>query len=163
MIQFLLSKIPHKTIVNCAREPYLTRWYLLRKKAIGIFLHRFHRGDEDRALHDHPWSFITIILWRGYIEHAEGLCPLCVGGVGYNVLAPVKCPCCGGAEKVATAKRKWPGMICFRPAEWRHRVELVEGKAAFTLVIRFKERRMWGFWETTGFIAWNKWWQNNCE
>jgi hypothetical protein len=130
----LIDFIPHKVIVNCDRQAYLKRWYLFRSKSIGVFLHRFYRSDEDRALHDHPWAFITFIIWRGYIEHTPK-------GVS----------------------RKWPGMICYRPATWRHRVELVYDKPAWTLVVRFKEHRMWGFWEKTGFIAWNKWWQDKCE
>jgi hypothetical protein len=134
MLKKLISKIPHRVVVNCDRNPYLTRWYLFRRPAFAIFLHRFHRSDEDRALHDHPWSFITVILWRGYLEHTpEG------------------------------TSRKWPGMICYRPAEWRHRVELINGKQSFTLVFRFRERRVWGFWEKTGFVKWNHWWQQNCE
>lgn len=133
-MQALLARIPHRTIVNCERQPYLTRWFLLRFKAFAVFLHLFHLSDEDRALHDHPWSFITFILWRGYLEHTPK-------GVS----------------------RKWPGMICYRPATWRHRVELVNGKKAVTLVIRFRERRIWGFWEPKGFVAWNHWWQQNCE
>lgn len=144
MILWLLKKIPHKTIVNCERNEYLTRWYLFRKDWLGIFLHRFHRSDEDRALHDHPWAFVTFILWRGYFEHTPCYC---------------KDPNCAAT----TIKRKWPLMICYRPATWRHRVELVDGKVAWTLVFRFRERRIWGFWEKSGFIPWNKWWQNNCE
>jgi hypothetical protein len=125
----------HKTIVSCDRKPYLKRWYLLRRKSFAFFLHRFHRSDEDRALHDHPWCFVTFILWRGYLEHTPR----------QNV------------------SRKWPLMICFRRAEHQHRVELVDGKPAWTLILRFKEKRMWGFWTKNGFEPWNKWWQNNCE
>lgn len=145
MIKLLNQLFQRREIVNCDREKYLTRWYLLRTSALGVFLHLFHRSDEDRALHDHPWSFITVILWRGYIEHTGCVDPACT------------------REAHNKARRKWPLMICYRPAEWRHRVELVNGKPAVTLVFRFRERRIWGFWERTGFVAWNKWWQNNCE
>lgn len=142
----------HKEVVNCNREQYLTRWYLFRRPKIAFFLHLFHRSDEDRALHDHPWSFLTIILWRGYIEHTENIEACSCGSFD-----------CNGASLVKRARRKWPLMICWRPAEWRHRVELVNRKPAVTLVIRFKERRTWGFWTKTGWMPWNKWWQNNCE
>lgn len=134
-LQRILCRLfDHRTIVNCDRDPYMVRWYLFRRERVAAFLHLFFRSDEDRALHDHPWSFITIILWRGYVEHTP-----------------------------SGRRRKWPGMICFRPAEWRHRVELVDGKPAVTLVIRFKKRREWGFWTPAGFIQWNRWWQQNCE
>lgn len=32
-------------------------------------LHYFFRGDDDQALHDHPFDFETVILAGGYIEH----------------------------------------------------------------------------------------------
>jgi len=146
MILRLLNKIPHRVIVNCARDAYLTRWYLLRRESFAIFLHRFHRSDEDRALHDHPWSFITFILWRGYLEHTAKPCPRCT--VGGDHAFSGECSQCGGFKTIPVIKRKWPLMICWRPAEWRHRVELVNGQPAWTIIIRF---------------AWNKWWQNNCE
>ncbi len=34
-----------------------------------VLLHWFACGDDDQALHDHPWSFITTILAGGYWEH----------------------------------------------------------------------------------------------
>lgn len=134
LLKRLLSKVPQTTIVNCERSEYLTRWYLFRTKPFAIFLHLFHRSDEDRALHDHPWTFVSIILWRGYYEHtAKG------------------------------RKRYWPGMILYRPAEWTHRVELVDQKPALTLMLRFKGRREWGYHLTTGWQSHHEWWNRNCE
>lgn len=34
-----------------------------------VLLHVFARGDDDAALHDHPWDFQTTILSGGYWEH----------------------------------------------------------------------------------------------
>jgi hypothetical protein len=34
-----------------------------------VLLHYFARGDDDAALHDHPWNFTTTILQGGYYEH----------------------------------------------------------------------------------------------
>ena len=33
-----------------------------------LLLHYFHQGDDDDALHDHPWDFDTTILSGGYTE-----------------------------------------------------------------------------------------------
>lgn len=62
--------------------PYLLRMWLsppvLTKKsddreryqsADSLLLHYFFRGDDDQALHDHPWDFRTRILAGGYMEH----------------------------------------------------------------------------------------------
>jgi hypothetical protein len=37
-------------------SPYMLRWWIIpRNKFFNIYLHRFLRSDDDRALHDHPW------------------------------------------------------------------------------------------------------------
>jgi hypothetical protein len=38
-----------------------------------LLLHFFARGDDDEALHDHPWHFRTTILTGGYEEHLPPL------------------------------------------------------------------------------------------
>lgn len=123
-----------RDIADCDGNPYLTRWTLF---SIGewfeIYFHKFHTSDEDRCLHDHPWSFISILLNSGYWEHGD-------------------------------AGRKWVRRfsIIFRPALWRHRIEIVKAPT-YTLVIRFKRFREWGFWTADGFVPWHKWWRANCE
>jgi hypothetical protein len=49
-------------------QPYLIRW-AINTPLLGIKLHHILRSDEDRDLHDHPWSFLSVILWGGYWEH----------------------------------------------------------------------------------------------
>lgn len=34
-----------------------------------VYLHQFLRDDDDRALHDHPWAWCSILLRGGYTEH----------------------------------------------------------------------------------------------
>jgi hypothetical protein len=138
-----------RVIVNCEREPYLHRWYVLRTERVGVFIHRFVRSDEDRALHDHPWSFIVIPLWGGYIEHSDRLPQVWGVDLGYRI--PVR-------------RRVWPLISTrYRGTDYRHRVELVNERPSWSLFIRFKKVREWGFWPKTGFILWNKWWQDKCE
>jgi hypothetical protein len=78
-------------------------------------------------LHDHPWSFWSVILWRGYVECTPG-----------------------------KRRRIWPGMILHRRPEWRHRVELLNEKNAVTLVIMGRYVREWGFWTSKGWQHWQK-------
>lgn len=56
------------------QEPYLERYYLFLKERedfpFNIFLHRFIKSDPD-DLHDHPWSFRSIILKGGYWEYTK--------------------------------------------------------------------------------------------
>lgn len=113
--------------------PLLIRYFLLRTKFLGVYLHHLLRSDEDRALHDHPWSFVSIILTTGYVEHTP-----------------------------KGARRYGPGSILIRPAEWQHRLEL--DRSAWTLVIRFRRVREWGFHCLRGWVPWQQFdRQGGCE
>ncbi len=185
----LLTRIfKHNFIVNCDHDVYLRRWYVIRRQSFGLFIHQFVRSDEDRALHDHPWDFIVIPIWRGYIEHSE--CPSCKGagwqGPTLDSFFAANLGCSRCSTTGIIQKRIWPILgTRWRPATYRHRVELLKGDPvtntsrvlspcitaytygnkelpAWSIFIRFKKVRVWGFWEN-GFIAWNKWWQEKCE
>lgn len=107
---------------------YLTRWMLLGKRdgasRYRLMLHHFQRSDLD-TFHDHPWWFVSLILWGGYWEETP-------------------------------AGRKWyrPGRLLFRPAEWRHRVE-IRGEC-WTLILTGPKVREWGFWCPSGWRHWTK-------
>ncbi len=47
---------------------YLTRWWLVLTPWGGIALHRMSAPDARVTLHDHPFSFVSIILRGGYTE-----------------------------------------------------------------------------------------------
>lgn len=42
------------------------------------------------------------------------------------------------------------------PANWVHRVELLDKKRAWTLVFVGNKRRDWGFWTSGGWILWTE-------
>lgn len=49
--------------------PYLTRTVFGRIFGVRPLLHKFHRPDNDRALHNHPWKWsLSIILCGSYTE-----------------------------------------------------------------------------------------------
>jgi hypothetical protein len=120
-----------KTIYGCeargdAQSAYLTRWTLFKTHFGQVCLHVFHRSDAD-DLHDHPWPFLSLILWRGYVE-----------------------------ETPRGRRRAWPGMVLFRQAEHRHRVELINGRPAVTLVVMGRRVREWGFITPRGWQQWRE-------
>lgn len=145
-----------KVIYGCAargdeHSPYLTRWELLSNKYFAIYLHRFERSDDRSSLHDHPWNFITIPLKYGYND--------CT----YN----------GGLDKLGhpdfNRKLMKPFHIYFRRATHVHFVELLQDmflpveRKAWTLVIRFKYIRYWGFWRKGIFtVFYDYFTQNGC-
>lgn len=126
--RFISRFLNGKVIMNCERNPYLYRWYVIRTSRLGVFIHRFVRSDEDRALHDHPWAFIVIPIWRGYREHNDR---------GVTRVLPI----------LGTRMRK---------ATYRPRVELIDGRQAWSLFFRFRYVRLWGFWPKAGFVDWKK-------
>lgn len=183
MIARLLDRFfRRRTIHNCFGEEYLHRWYILRNRFFAVMVHRFVRSDEDRALHDHPWPFLVIPLWRGYIEHRLGACDC------------FRCTCAfpsGPAPhgKVETKRRVLPILGArYRPATYQHRVELypcdhegvplgaarcprcdnAQQLPAWSLFIRFRRCRDWGYRikQNDGSVVWQQhqaWWTEHCE
>lgn len=121
------------------RVPYLTRWSLLGRRTEGdaaLYLHRFQRSDYEEP-HDHPWPFVSLILSGGYWE-----------------LTPAP----GWKNGAGPLRRRWygPGRVLVRPAHWIHRVDIPDGREAWTLVLRGKKVRSWGFWCPAGFRPWRQ-------
>lgn len=160
LIPRILSKLlPFREIVDCEKQVYLRRWYLIRTSKFAVFIHQFIKSDFERGLHDHPWPFIVIPIWRGYVEHHERPCVIC------DYFAPERCQGCGGTGKMTAKHRVWPIIgTRSRPAIYRHRVELfyevVNGDKrplpSWSIFLRFKECREWGFWLPDGFMHWKK-------
>ncbi len=50
-------------VIGTADDPYLRRWWLIpRNPVFNLYVHHFLRSDDDRALHDHPWPSVSVIL-----------------------------------------------------------------------------------------------------
>src|SRR5699024_2735840 len=68
MIKRLLSLLPSRDITDPDGTVYLRRYILLHRFGYKVMLHNILIPDYSRAHHDHPWSFITVVLKGGYIE-----------------------------------------------------------------------------------------------
>lgn len=90
------------------RNVYLRRWALRLPFGRKIMLHHILRADDDRCQHDHPWGFVTLVLWGGYVELV------------------------GEDQRM---QRMRPGRIGRRPAEFRHRIIFLPRGHAWTLVL----------------------------
>jgi len=119
--------LTHDVVDNYKNEPYLERYILWFGGTIR--LHKFYRSDDDRALHDHPWRFITF-PFSTYQEYQER-------PGEPNVLVDV------------TRFR-----FHYRPAQHKHRV--VVSKPSWTFIITGMHIREWGFWPTSGWVHWSK-------
>lgn len=116
------------------RDVYMTRWLLLSTKWFTIRLHLFRRSDND-VMHDHPWPFISILLWRGYFEETP------------------------------KGKRWYiPGSILYRPAVWIHKVILKNNLPCLTLCVTGKKVREWGFHCPERWKHWKEFFTTNkCD
>jgi hypothetical protein len=102
------------------------RWRL--ETPIGsVRVHHWLKPDDDRAFHDHPWWFATIVLHGGYTDRSPA---------GDDVLRP--------------------GSARFRRARHQHTVIPGE-HGAWTLMVTGPVTRSWGFWREGRFIKANKW------
>lgn len=115
-------------------RPYLVRWHLVpRNRFANAYLHLFLRSDDDRALHDHPWSNVSLLLRGTYTEHT-----IASGGIH--------------RRQVLRA-----GDVRVRPSgEFAHRVELHAGHC-WTLFLTGPVYREWGFHcPEQGWIPWRR-------
>lgn len=111
---------------------YLDRWYVIpHNRLFNVYLHRFIRSDDDRALHDHPWINFSYLLSGEYIEHT-----IAAGGVNHRKLYKA-------------------GDWKFRRAKYAHRVELTNGEC-WSLFITGPRIRQWGFHCEKGWVHWEK-------
>lgn len=146
---------------------YLRRWFLYprdkdfdKNKGKGrLYLHKFYRGDEDEHLHDHPWSFTSLILTRGYWEET----PFDVEREGWYGMPPHGYRWCGIGESGERKRKFYPAFsLLRRPATWRHRVILKDEKPVWTLVRTGSKERSWGFWLKGVFCPWRNYQDGVC-
>ena len=65
----MAARAPDFVIGNPA-APYLRRWWVIPRTFDegNIYAHEILRSDEDRALHDHPWDNVSLLLSGSYRE-----------------------------------------------------------------------------------------------
>lgn len=106
--------------------PYLVRWRL--EVPFGsVRVHHWFAPDDDRAFHDHPWWFLTIVVHGGYTDRSPD-----------------------GEDHLHA------GSVRFRPALHRHTVVPDPG-GAWTVIVTGPSLRAWGFWLGGKFYKANKW------
>jgi hypothetical protein len=111
-----------------------------------VYLHRVVKDDDDRALHDHPFASVSLML--------SGLL-----GEVYAVGRP--------EHEVYAVRWFEPGAVVWRGARFAHRLFLPPFKAsgtptpqeAWTLFVTGPRIREWGFWcpDTSPAGGWRHW------
>jgi hypothetical protein len=125
---------PPDFVIGGAERPYLLRWFVLpRNPLLNVYVHHIKRSDDDRALHDHPWPNISMVLQGGYFE-----------------VTP------------ADPEGRWRdrGSMVLRRASASHRLVLGtvamtgETHECVTLFITGPRIRQWGFHCPQGWVHW---------
>lgn len=112
---------PRKTISR-GGVPLLIRWSLFECKAFSIKIHKLISSDHS-CMHDHPWAFITFLMWGGYVEHTP---------------------------KGSKVYSRWS--LLYRHAKYTHRLEIHQPVWTFVITFRkcrvwgFKTPRGWINW-----------------
>lgn len=120
-------------VIGPSDNPYLRRWWLIpHNKKFNIYLHQILRDDDDRALHDHPWDNMSLILKGGYTEFMKD------------------------RKGKTISKERRAGRVAFRRAETPHRlmVSHLPYGSTWTLFITGPKIRDWGFLCPQGWRFW---------
>ena len=110
-------------------QDYMHRYYLFLKDRswfpFNLTLHKIVRID-DPIMHDHPWSYLTIVLKGGYWEHT---------------------PVFSNEGKMIAEFQTWrgPGSIIKRGSKEYHWLELHNNEPVTTLFFMGPQLREWGF------------------
>jgi hypothetical protein len=109
-------------------DNYLSRWYLIpRNRYFNIYLHRYTGSDDARALHDHPWLSMSILL-AGQIHE------VCRDKYGMKL-------------ENHRLRRFIPK---YRSSTYAHRIVL-ESQTAWTIFFTGPRVRRWGFFCKQGW------------
>lgn len=103
-------------------ELHFVRWRIVQTPLASLYVHRFDSPDAER-MHDHPWSFLSVVLRGGYEEDV----PFALDGEHFGV----------------TPRRitRWN----FKRATDAHLVRRLLRTPTWTLVVTGPRRRDWGY------------------
>jgi hypothetical protein len=127
------AKRPPDDVIGAPERPHFYRWHVIpRNRWLNVYVHQFLHSDNDRALHDHPWPSVSLVLSGSYLEHE------------------IKA---GGVPVLTTRKT---GDLIFRSASAAHRIELPDDAtpSCWTLFITGPKVREWGFHCEDQWVHW---------
>lgn len=133
-------RTPHSHLYHDDGSLYMARFWLLRTRWLSVRLHHIATADLDRHFHDHPWSFVSLVLRGGYREARPAAIDPCF---------------IDGETEVerAIVRVRNAGSVALRRATDRHRVTGVMPET-WTLVVMGPKRQWWGFYTPRGKVHW---------
>jgi hypothetical protein len=134
---------------------YLRRWALTVDRIGSIKLHRMEAPDPGEDLHDHPWTFWSLVLWGGYTEERT---PTRQASADARAAAEVDeirrilsdCPI-DPTPRGKVVHRRRLSLRALRLDEC-HRIVRLHRSPTWTLVVCGPRRRTWGFYPPEGYV-----------
>ena len=117
---------------------YILRLHLIKTPWFAICLHWINKPDAEPYLHDHPVSFLSIILKGGYVEERTKQ-------EHYS------------APEIVLVQRNWYNYISANFTT-RHRIISVKPNT-LTLTFMGPKVREWGFYTENGWIHWKEYYK----
>jgi hypothetical protein len=118
-----------KEIISKQGVVHFRRYRLIQTPWFAVYLHQICKSDEDKDLHDHPWSFESLILKGSYREN-------------YST---------GMHHYVVRNKTYYAGDVVQHDAEDAHQLTLLS-QEAWTLVFTSGREREWGYRTAMGWV-----------
>lgn len=149
IVGLLISLLARRRVgldIGGSADPYMRRRYVIpRNRVFNVYAHEIRRDDDDRALHDHPWINLSIVL-RG----------------GYREIMFTRAPRPG--EPLPPTIERWrkPGAVVFRRGRTAHRLALLRDELdrpipCWSLFLTGPVQRSWGFWCPRGrWVPWRQ-------
>jgi hypothetical protein len=118
---------PHSAEPGTSPTSRLSRWWV--ENVGNVYLHRLHGPDPDRAVHNHPWRAVCLVLRGGYmqIKHTQNA----------NGSTTVRYEFVGGVNHLRW--NEYHKIVSVRPNTW-------------TLCVHGPVRRVWGFLTSAGHV-----------
>lgn len=126
------------TLRRADGQVYLDRWGVGHDRIGRVLVHKMSAPDPGVDLHDHPWTFVSIVLWGGYDEErADTRDAFRFAEIALRV-GPQ-------AKRGHTVNRRWLSARRLRLDEC-HRITRLHRRTCWTLVVAGPRRRGWGFY-----------------
>lgn len=168
LVDFIIARARRRPYFDLA--DYMGRFWLREHDAAksnwAVRVHHIKRSDRDRALHDHPWKNVSILMRGGYWEVFDGAMQQAVesGFAGADpalaaLYARVLAEPGGRFSRSERAQLKaagvhWRGRgaIVVRPAKLHHRLIVPAGRDAWSIFVMGPKTQEWGFHTRQGWV-----------
>lgn len=131
-------------------QVYLNRWGFSHDRIGGILLHRMDAPDPGVDLHDHPWWFVSIILWGGYTEERASIREAVSRAARADQL-DARAGQRNAGVRGTTTRRRWLSVRSMRLDEC-HTITETHRSHSWSLVIKGPRLRSWGFYLPDGYM-----------